>query len=51
MKFKPGKVALSIAAPLFAAVFSLVVSSASLLATNKSPRDAFALMWQFGTGA
>jgi len=51
MKFKPGKIALSIAAPVFAAIFSLVVSSASLLATNKSPREAFALMWEFGSGA
>ena len=51
MKFKPGKIALAVAAPVFAAVFSLIVSSASLLATNKSPREAFALMWEFGSGA
>ena len=51
MRFKPGKIALSIAAPVFATVFSLAVSSASLLATNKSPREAFAIMWEFGSGA
>jgi len=45
MRFKPGKIALSIAAPVFAAIFSLAVSSASLLATNKSPREAFTIMW------
>ena len=51
MRFKPGKIALAIAAPVFAAVFSLAVSSASLIATNKSPREAFALMWEYGSGA
>jgi simple sugar transport system permease protein len=51
MRFKPGKIALAIAAPVFATFFSLAVSSASLIVTNKSPREAFALMWEFGSEA
>lgn len=48
-KFNPSRIGLVLAAPLFAAIFSLAISSLAVLATNKSPLDAFSLMWQYGT--
>ena len=43
------KVALALAAPLVAAVVSILVSSIAVIATNKSPLDAYKTMWKFGT--
>jgi simple sugar transport system permease protein len=46
---KTSRIALALAAPLFAAVFSLLISSLAVLATHKSPSAAFSLMWEYGT--
>jgi simple sugar transport system permease protein len=43
------KVGLALAAPFAAAVVSLLVSSIAVLATHKSPMDAYKTMWEFGT--
>jgi len=40
---------LAIAAPLAAAVVSIFISSLAVLATHKSPIDAYKTMWDFGT--
>ena len=43
------KVALALAAPVVAAVVSLLVSSLAVLASHKSPMLAYKTMWEFGT--
>lgn len=43
------QVLLAIAAPLAAAVVSIVISSIAVLASKKSPMDAYKTMWEFGT--
>ena len=43
------KVLLAVAAPIAAAVVSIVVSSFAVLASKKSPMDAYKTMWEFGT--
>ena len=48
-KFTFSKVVLAVAAPLAAAVVSILVSSIAVIATNKSPLDAYETMWKFGT--
>lgn len=48
MKFTPKKFYLALAAPLSAAVTSILISSLALLATRKSPTEAFKTMWEFG---
>lgn len=48
-KFKLSTALLAIAAPLTAAVVSIIISSLAVLATKKSPMDAYATMWEFGT--
>ncbi len=48
-KFKLSAVLLAIAAPLTAAVVSIIISSLAVLATKKSPMDAYTTMWEFGT--
>ena len=48
MKFSSKKIYLAIAAPLSAAIVSIIISSLALLATKKSPIDAFKTMWEFG---
>ena len=48
-KLSPQKIALAIAAPLAAAVVSIVVSSLAVVASNKSPMLAYKTMWEFGT--
>ena len=50
-KLSPSKIALTVAAPAVAAVFSLIISSLAVIATKKSPRDAFITMWEYGTQA
>jgi len=45
------KVLLAVAAPIAAAVVSIVVSSFAVLASKKSPMDAYKTMWEFGTQA
>jgi general nucleoside transport system permease protein len=48
-KISPQKIALALAAPLAAAIVSIIVSSLAVLATHKSPIDAYKTMWDFGT--
>ncbi len=48
MKFSSKKIYLAIAAPLSAAIVSIIISSLALLATKKSPIEAFKTMWEFG---
>ena len=48
-KFKLSTFLLATAAPLAAAVVSIVISSLAVLATHKSPMDAYKTMWDFGT--
>ena len=43
------KIALALAAPVAAAIVSLVVSSVAVLASHKSPMLAYKTMWEFGT--
>lgn len=50
-KFTPSKVGLAIAAPLAAAIFSILISSLAVIASKKSPVEAFKTMWEFGTQA
>ena len=50
-KFTPSKVGLAIAAPLAAAIFSIFISSLAVIASKKSPVEAFKTMWEFGTQA
>jgi len=48
-KVKLSTFLLAIAAPLAAAVVSIFISSLAVLATHKSPIDAYKTMWEFGT--
>jgi simple sugar transport system permease protein len=48
-KFSLSKIMLLIAAPLSAAVFSILISSFAVIVSKKSPMDAFRTMWEFGT--
>ena len=50
-KLSPSKVGLAIAAPLAAAIFSIVVSSIAVIVSKKSPVEAFTTMWEYGTEA
>lgn len=50
-KFSPSKVGLAIAAPLAAAIFSILVSSLAVIVSKKSPLEAFKTMWDYGTEA
>ena len=43
------KIALALAAPVAAAIVSLLVSSIAVLASHKSPLLAYKTMWEFGT--
>ena len=43
------KIALALAAPVAAAIVSLLVSSIAVLASHKSPMLAYKTMWEFGT--
>ena len=45
------KIALALAAPVAAAIVSLLVSSIAVLASHKSPMLASKTMWEFGTQA
>jgi len=45
------QVLLAVAAPIAAAVVSIIVSSLAVLASKKSPMDAYKTMWEFGTQA
>ena len=47
--FKLSSFLLALAAPCAAAVVSIVISSLAVLATHKSPMDAYKTMWEFGT--
>jgi simple sugar transport system permease protein len=48
-KLNPKKIGLAMAAPVSAAVVSIIISSIALLATKKSPVEAFRTMWEFGS--
>ena len=48
-RFTPKRLALALIAPVGAAIFSIIISSVAVLATHKSPFDAYKTMWQFGT--
>jgi ABC-type uncharacterized transport system permease subunit len=48
-KFKLSTFLLALAAPLAAAVASIIISSLAVIATKKSPMDAYRTMWEFGT--
>ncbi len=48
-KLKLSTLLLALAAPLAAAVVSIVISSLAVLASHKSPFDAYKTMWDFGT--
>ena len=50
-KFSPTKIGLAIAAPLAAAVFSILISSLAVIASKKSPLEAYKTMWDYGTEA
>ncbi|CAB4705323.1 unannotated protein [freshwater metagenome] len=47
--FKLSTFLLALAAPVAAAVVSIVISSIAVLASHKSPVDVYKSMWQFGT--
>ena len=49
MKLSPRKIYLALLAPISAAIASILISSLSLLATKKSPIEAFKMMWEFGS--
>ncbi|MEY4062069.1 MAG: hypothetical protein RL602_700, partial [Actinomycetota bacterium] len=40
-KFSPSKIGLAVAAPLAAAIFSILISSLAVIASKKSPIEAF----------
>jgi len=42
---------LALAAPVVAAAVSIVISSLAVLASKKSPVEAYKTMWEFGTQA
>ena len=48
-KFNSKKIGLALAAPVSAAIVSIIISSLALLATKKSPIEAFRTMWEFGS--
>ena len=48
-KFKLSGFFLALAAPAAAAVVSIIISSLAVLATHKSPIEAYKTMWDFGT--
>jgi simple sugar transport system permease protein len=48
MKLTPKKVGFALAAPVSAAIVSIIISSLALIATKKSPVEAFKTMWEFG---
>lgn len=48
-KFSPQSIALSLAAPLVAAVFGLGISSIALIITDHDPMTVFSSMWTYGT--
>ena len=48
-KIKLSSFLLALAAPFAAAVVSIVISSLAVIATKKSPMDAYKTMWDFGT--
>ena len=48
-KIKLSTFLLALAAPAVAAVVSIVISSLAVIATKKSPMDAYKTMWDFGT--
>ena len=48
MKITPKKIVFALAAPVSAAIISILVSSLALMATKKSPSEAFKTMWEFG---
>jgi len=48
MKITPKKIFFALAAPVSAAIISIAVSSLALMATKKSPSEAFKTMWEFG---
>jgi hypothetical protein len=48
-KLSPSKIGLAVAAPLAAAVFSILISSLAVIASKKSPIEAFKTMWDYGT--
>jgi len=50
-KFSPSKIGLAVAAPLAAAVFSILISSLAVIASKKSPLEAYKTMWDYGTEA
>ena len=47
-RFSMTRIGLAVAAPLFAAFFSIIVSSIAVIATKKSPIDAFSSMLEYG---
>ncbi|MGI9198904.1 MAG: ABC transporter permease, partial [Candidatus Nanopelagicaceae bacterium] len=48
MKLTPKKIFFALVAPVSAAIVSIVISSLALMATKKSPSEAFSTMWEFG---
>ncbi|MHB0927337.1 MAG: ABC transporter permease [Candidatus Nanopelagicales bacterium] len=48
-RFSPQSIALTLAAPLVAAVFGLGISSIALMITHNSPLETFRAMWDYGT--
>ena len=48
MKLTPRKIFFALVAPVSAAIVSVIISSLALMATKKSPSEAFSTMWEFG---
>jgi ABC-type uncharacterized transport system permease subunit len=48
MKLTPKKIFFALVAPVSAAIVSIIISSLALMATKKSPSEAFSTMWEFG---
>ena len=48
-KLKLSTFLLALASPVAAAVVSIIISSLAVLATKKSPMDAYRTMWNVGT--
>jgi ABC-type uncharacterized transport system permease subunit len=48
-KLSPSKIGLAVAAPLAAAIFSILISSLAVIVSKKSPIEAFKTMWDYGT--
>ena len=49
--FKLSKMILAVIAPAAAAVVSVIISSVAVLASHKSPLDAYKAMWEYGSTA